>query len=144
MVPGGEGPPSLISVARRDAAHAAEANTAWLEDCSARLLCVLALDRFGDYVSDKVYIFGLATPVILPGSWILSTMPHMSSLAIVNITRMAYWQAGSFAEAHTTPRAPLARKEVAGLHTVLPDTACVLFMPSCRLTALVARKQWPA
>lgn len=58
MVPGGEGPPLVASVARQDAVHAAEANTAWLEDCSARLLCVLALDRFGDYVSDKVYTLG--------------------------------------------------------------------------------------
>ena len=40
----------------QDAAAAAGANSAWLEDCSARLLCVLALDRFGDYVSDKVQL----------------------------------------------------------------------------------------
>lgn len=26
----------------------------WLEDMSLRLLCVLALDRFGDFVSDQV------------------------------------------------------------------------------------------
>ena len=62
MVPGGEGPPSVTGVAHQDAVHAAKANTAWLEDCSARLLCVLALDRFGDYVSDKVYSTRLATP----------------------------------------------------------------------------------
>ena len=36
------------------AAAAAVANLAWLEDCAARLICVLALDRFGDYVSDQV------------------------------------------------------------------------------------------
>ncbi|XP_026686153.1 TATA-binding protein-associated factor 172 isoform X2 [Diaphorina citri] len=29
-------------------------NRAWLEDVSVRLLCVLALDRFGDFVSDQV------------------------------------------------------------------------------------------
>ena len=62
MVPGGEGLPSVTGVAHQDAVHAAKANTAWLEDCSARLLCVLALDRFGDYVSDKVYSTRLATP----------------------------------------------------------------------------------
>ena len=31
-----------------------EANNDWLEECVVRLLCVLALDRFGDYVSDQV------------------------------------------------------------------------------------------
>ena len=29
------------------------ANRAWIEDCIVHLLCVLALDRFGDYVSDQ-------------------------------------------------------------------------------------------
>jgi len=29
-------------------------NSKWLEDFSLRLLCVIALDRFGDYVSDQV------------------------------------------------------------------------------------------
>jgi len=29
-------------------------NLLWLEDCTIRMLCVLALDRFGDYVSDPV------------------------------------------------------------------------------------------
>jgi hypothetical protein len=33
---------------------AAAANKAWLEECVIHLLCVLALDRFGDYVSDQV------------------------------------------------------------------------------------------
>ena len=54
LVPGGKGAANLGAVTARDAAAAASANSAWLEDCSARLMCVLALDRFGDYVSDKV------------------------------------------------------------------------------------------
>jgi TATA-binding protein-associated factor len=29
-------------------------NLIWLEECTIRMLCVLALDRFGDYVSDPV------------------------------------------------------------------------------------------
>lgn len=33
---------------------AAAANAAWLEDVIEHLLCVLALDRFADYVSDQV------------------------------------------------------------------------------------------
>lgn len=31
-----------------------EANTSWLEDTALKLLCVFALDRFGDFVSDEV------------------------------------------------------------------------------------------
>ncbi len=29
-------------------------NQRWLEDLALRLICVLALDKFGDYVSDEV------------------------------------------------------------------------------------------
>eukprot|EP00898_Chlorokybus_atmophyticus_P005845 jgi/Chlat1/6261/Chrsp44S05775 len=36
------------------AAEAIAANSAWLEDCAVRLLCVFALDRFCDFVSDQV------------------------------------------------------------------------------------------
>jgi hypothetical protein len=35
-------------------ACAAAARSAWLQDCIALLLAVLALDRFADYVSDQV------------------------------------------------------------------------------------------
>lgn len=31
-----------------------EANTAWLEDMIVRLVCVLSLDRFGDYLNEQV------------------------------------------------------------------------------------------
>lgn len=31
-------------------------NALWLEDLSVRLICVMALDRFGDFVSDEVSI----------------------------------------------------------------------------------------
>lgn len=27
----------------------------WMEDIALRLLCVIALDRFGDFVSDQVF-----------------------------------------------------------------------------------------
>lgn len=33
------------------------ANQLWLEDLAVRLVCVLALDRFGDFVSDEVRNF---------------------------------------------------------------------------------------
>ena len=32
----------------------AAVNQAWLEDACIRLLCVLALDRFADFVTDEV------------------------------------------------------------------------------------------
>ena len=55
MVPGGSGSPQLAPVTTAIAAAAAAANQAWLEDCALRLVCTLALDRFGDFVSDQVY-----------------------------------------------------------------------------------------
>lgn len=52
--PGWEGLLKLEHVTKEilDAAHAS--NLQWLEDCAIRLLCVLALDRFGDFTSDQV------------------------------------------------------------------------------------------
>ena len=32
----------------------ATANQLWLQDAALRLICVMALDRFGDFVSDEV------------------------------------------------------------------------------------------
>ena len=43
------------------AARQAADNAAWLEECAARLLCVLALDRFGDYVADQARCPALET-----------------------------------------------------------------------------------
>lgn len=44
----------LAAVAPSQVEAAAAANAAWLEDVVMHLLCVLALDRFADYVSDQV------------------------------------------------------------------------------------------
>lgn len=44
----------LAAVAPAQAEAAGIANAAWLEDVVMHLLCVLALDRFADYVSDQV------------------------------------------------------------------------------------------
>ena len=57
---GGSGQQRLAAVQPGQAAAAAAANLACLEDCAARLICVLALDRFGDYVADQV--LGLPSP----------------------------------------------------------------------------------
>ncbi len=38
-------------------------NQRWLEDLALRLICVLALDKFGDYVSDEVS-FTIANNII--------------------------------------------------------------------------------
>jgi hypothetical protein len=43
-------PPRATSLPPLSAAAAARANAAWLEDMAVRLLCLLSLDRFGDYV----------------------------------------------------------------------------------------------
>lgn len=44
----------LAAVGSAQVEAAAIANAAWLEDVVMHLLCVLALDRFADYVSDQV------------------------------------------------------------------------------------------
>ena len=47
----------------QEAVAAVTANRAWLEECIIHLLCVLALDRFSDYVSDQVD--GHLTPCLI-------------------------------------------------------------------------------
>ena len=47
-------PPRTTSLPPSTAALAAKSNGAWLEDMAVRLLCLLSLDRFGDYVGDGV------------------------------------------------------------------------------------------
>ncbi|KAG2490891.1 hypothetical protein HYH03_010808 [Edaphochlamys debaryana] len=51
---GGSGKRGLGLISPEHVAAARSANRRWLEDCCAHLLCVLALDRFGDYGSDQV------------------------------------------------------------------------------------------
>jgi len=60
---GGVGRPHLIKntaektgcgVQEIDVVAAIKSNTHWLEDCAIHMLCTLALDRFGDYLSDQV------------------------------------------------------------------------------------------
>jgi TATA-binding protein-associated factor len=46
----------IPNIADMPVEHRAFFNKAWLEDCSLRLLCVLALDRFGDFHFDKVVV----------------------------------------------------------------------------------------
>jgi hypothetical protein len=54
-VPGGSGPLQLGHVTQDDVMKAAANNLDWLEGCVLHLLCILALDRFADYVSDQVW-----------------------------------------------------------------------------------------
>lgn len=57
-VAGGSGKRALGAVSIAEAAAAHAANAGWVEDCAIHLLCVLALDRFGDFVSDQVREMG--------------------------------------------------------------------------------------
>ena len=50
---GGRGQLDLQASSRADAAKAVTDNKMWLDSCLAHILCVLALDRFGDYISDQ-------------------------------------------------------------------------------------------
>jgi hypothetical protein len=51
----------LTMVVRREREAA---NKAWLEDIALRLVCVLALDRFGDYLTEHVRTQRLTLAVI--------------------------------------------------------------------------------
>ena len=51
---GGSGRRALGPVSPADAAAARASNASWVEDCAIHLVCVLALDRFGDFLSDQV------------------------------------------------------------------------------------------
>ena len=88
-----------------------------------RLLCVLALDRFGDYVSDKVYSAELATLVILLGTNTIMIMPLLTSLDVAILTTTTYCMAGRLAQARMIPCAPLARMRLADVRTMLPAAA---------------------
>ena len=50
----GSGRMQLEHVTPAAAAEAAQANAEALGRCAMRLLCVLALDRFGDFTSEQV------------------------------------------------------------------------------------------
>jgi len=50
----GAGLRRLAPVTQEHVDAAIAANAGWLEDAIVHLLCVLALDRFADYVSDQV------------------------------------------------------------------------------------------
>lgn len=52
--PGGTGRVELQGVTAQHVEAARQSNTHWLEACTIRLLCVLALDRFCDFTSDQV------------------------------------------------------------------------------------------
>ena len=52
----GHGKRRLAGGTASHAAAAAQSNATWLEDCVIRLMCVLALDRFGDFVGDQVLV----------------------------------------------------------------------------------------
>jgi len=67
MLPGGSGRPQPCGATAADAAAAAAANAVWLEDAAVRLLCVLALDRFGDFVSDQARRAGSRSLTMEPG-----------------------------------------------------------------------------
>lgn len=56
---GGWGLLQLQDCSRADAVKAVTDNQEWLDSCLAHLLCVLALDRFGDYISDQASSFPL-------------------------------------------------------------------------------------
>ncbi|BGP14619.1 TATA-binding protein-associated factor mot1 [Rhodosporidiobolus nylandii] len=61
-----------------------ERHRAWCEDLAAKLLCVFALDRFGDYVSDQVI-----APVRETAAQALAVLlPHMPASSAAEVQRV--------------------------------------------------------
>ena len=56
----------------------------WLEDLSLRLVCVLALDRFGDFVSDEVDVIIYIYVNKNPFQWI----PHFDKISTLSIMKL--------------------------------------------------------
>lgn len=65
----GKGKPTLLPVTWADVERAMLDNKTWIEECVMHLLCVLALDRFGDYISD-----GVIAPVRETAAQVLGTL----------------------------------------------------------------------
>uniref|UniRef100_A0A7M5XDP0 Mot1 central domain-containing protein n=1 Tax=Clytia hemisphaerica TaxID=252671 RepID=A0A7M5XDP0_9CNID len=73
-----------------------DVNTEWLEDVALKLLCVFALDRFGDYVSDEVVAPVHETCAQTLGT-VLHHMPKGSVIKVLSVliklqTQEKHWQ----------------------------------------------------
>ena len=74
-------PARTTSLPPSTAALAAKSNGAWLEDMAVRLLCLLSLDRFGDYVGDGVVAPVRETGAQALGAGLLPLPPRRSRLS---------------------------------------------------------------
>lgn len=61
-----------------------ESHQLWLEDAALRLLCVLALDRFGDFVSDQVIAPVRETCAMVLGT-VVKKMPESKVMNVIEI-----------------------------------------------------------
>lgn len=73
--------PLAVPLDAQVAAEAASANAAWLEDCVILLMCVLALDRFGDYGSDQVRLARMPLCVLDSRMAVLIAAKHLMNVA---------------------------------------------------------------
>ncbi|GAQ92914.1 hypothetical protein KFL_011990010, partial [Klebsormidium nitens] len=71
------------------ALEARRSNEAWLEDCAVRLLCIFALDRFGDFVSDQTVAPIRETTAQALGAVLRSAPPRLvaSTLSVLSVLR---------------------------------------------------------
>lgn len=65
----GSGLMKLELVSPQAAAEAWRGNQRWLEDCITKLLCVLGLDRFGDFTSEQVGRLMLTSSCMYVATW---------------------------------------------------------------------------
>ncbi|KAJ9664017.1 TATA-binding protein-associated factor mot1 [Neophaeococcomyces mojaviensis] len=67
------------------------ANQQWLDDLACRLLCVLMLDRFGDYISDSV-VAPIRESVGMTLAALLSKLPDDTALAVYGMLQQMIYQ----------------------------------------------------
>lgn len=68
-----------------------EANRRWIDDLACRLLCVLMLDRFGDYVSDTV-VAPIRESVGQTLGTLLAQMPVATALSVYRVLQILITQ----------------------------------------------------
>ena len=85
----GEGPPQLGSVTAAEGEAAAAANLGWLEDCIVRIVCVLALDRFADFVSDQASASHPPLPLLFQLAAVLSMTRAASAASVSMLIRIS-------------------------------------------------------
>ena len=85
----GRGRPNLMPLSAGVVDRAVRDNAVWLEDCAVHLLCVLALDQFGDFASDDVVAPVRETAAQVLGLVAASMPADMFSKTVDSLSKIA-------------------------------------------------------